>query len=58
MNVSGVLNPNPPFRFDLGSSAISRMAVGVTDQYSTREMLDEVLIKSKVFLKSMNANIS
>uniref|UniRef100_A0A672SF43 Aminopeptidase n=1 Tax=Sinocyclocheilus grahami TaxID=75366 RepID=A0A672SF43_SINGR len=38
----GVLNPNPPFRFDLGSSAISRMAVGVTDQYSTREMLDEV----------------
>ncbi|XDV54806.1 hypothetical protein PO909_023016 [Leuciscus waleckii] len=29
-------------KFDLGSSAISRMAVGVTDQYSTREMLDEV----------------
>uniref|UniRef100_A0A9J7YHC3 Aminopeptidase n=1 Tax=Cyprinus carpio carpio TaxID=630221 RepID=A0A9J7YHC3_CYPCA len=29
-------------KFDLGSSAISRMAVGVTDQYSTREMLHEV----------------
>uniref|UniRef100_A0A671MLJ2 Aminopeptidase n=1 Tax=Sinocyclocheilus anshuiensis TaxID=1608454 RepID=A0A671MLJ2_9TELE len=42
VNVNGVLNPNAPFRFDLGSSAISRMAVGVTDQYSTREMLDEV----------------
>ncbi|KAI7793569.1 putative endoplasmic reticulum aminopeptidase 1, partial [Triplophysa rosa] len=29
-------------KFDLGSSAISRMVVGVTDQYSTREMLEEV----------------
>ncbi|XP_056592948.1 endoplasmic reticulum aminopeptidase 1 [Triplophysa dalaica] len=29
-------------KFDLGSSAISRMVVGVTDQYSTREMLKEV----------------
>lgn len=29
-------------KFDLGSSAISRLTVGVTDQYSTREMLDEV----------------
>ncbi|TRY88142.1 hypothetical protein DNTS_029450 [Danionella cerebrum] len=29
-------------KFDLGSSAISRMVVGVTDQYSTREMLHEV----------------
>ncbi|XP_042562600.1 endoplasmic reticulum aminopeptidase 1-like [Clupea harengus] len=29
-------------KFDLGSSAISRLAVGVTDQYSTQEMLEEV----------------
>nr|XP_055063413.1 endoplasmic reticulum aminopeptidase 1 isoform X2 [Misgurnus anguillicaudatus] len=29
-------------KFDLGSSAISRMAVGVTNQYSTREMLEEI----------------
>ncbi|KAG5261751.1 hypothetical protein AALO_G00287940 [Alosa alosa] len=29
-------------KFDLGSSAISRMVVGVTDQYSTQEMLEEV----------------
>lgn len=26
----------------MGSSAISRMVVGVTDQYSTPEMLEEV----------------
>ncbi|XP_066507642.1 endoplasmic reticulum aminopeptidase 1 [Hoplias malabaricus] len=29
-------------KFDLGSSAISRMVVGVTNQYSTKEMLVEV----------------
>ncbi|XP_076842765.1 endoplasmic reticulum aminopeptidase 1 [Brachyhypopomus gauderio] len=29
-------------KFDLGSSSISRMVVGVTNQYSTREMLNEV----------------
>ncbi|KAF7701086.1 endoplasmic reticulum aminopeptidase 1 isoform X1 [Silurus meridionalis] len=29
-------------KFDLGSSSISRMVVGVTNQYSTKEMLDEV----------------
>ncbi|KAK3521833.1 hypothetical protein QTP70_018566 [Hemibagrus guttatus] len=29
-------------KFDLGSSSISRMVVGVTNQYSTKEMLEEV----------------
>ncbi|XP_074495247.1 endoplasmic reticulum aminopeptidase 1-like isoform X2 [Sebastes fasciatus] len=29
-------------KFHLGSTAISHMVTGVTDQYSTREMLDEV----------------
>uniref|UniRef100_A0AAY4ECQ9 Aminopeptidase n=1 Tax=Denticeps clupeoides TaxID=299321 RepID=A0AAY4ECQ9_9TELE len=29
-------------KFDLGSSSISRMVTGVTDQYSTHEMLKEV----------------
>uniref|UniRef100_UPI003AAC3524 endoplasmic reticulum aminopeptidase 1b n=1 Tax=Centroberyx gerrardi TaxID=166262 RepID=UPI003AAC3524 len=29
-------------KFDLGSSSIARMVTGVTNQYSTREMLDEV----------------
>ncbi|KAG9262956.1 endoplasmic reticulum aminopeptidase 1 [Astyanax mexicanus] len=29
-------------KFDLGSSAISRMVVGVTNQYSTQEKLEEV----------------
>ncbi|KAL2087680.1 hypothetical protein ACEWY4_016508 [Coilia grayii] len=29
-------------KFDLGSSSISRLVVGVTDQYSTTEMLEEV----------------
>lgn len=30
------------FRFDLGSHSIAHMVVGVTNQYSTREMLAEV----------------
>ncbi|XP_047448476.1 endoplasmic reticulum aminopeptidase 1b [Mugil cephalus] len=29
-------------KFDLGSSTISHMVTGVTNQYSTREMLDEI----------------
>lgn len=29
-------------KFDLGSSSVSRMVVGVTNQYSTTEMLEEV----------------
>ncbi|XP_041644089.1 endoplasmic reticulum aminopeptidase 1b [Cheilinus undulatus] len=29
-------------KFDLGSSTISHLVIGVTSQYSTREMLDEV----------------
>ncbi|XP_030624172.1 endoplasmic reticulum aminopeptidase 1 [Chanos chanos] len=29
-------------KFDLGSSALSRLIVGVTNQYSTQEMLEEV----------------
>lgn len=34
-------------RFDLGSNTISYMVNGVANQYSTREMLDEVRFQNK-----------
>ncbi|XP_072514582.1 endoplasmic reticulum aminopeptidase 1 [Salminus brasiliensis] len=40
-------------KFDLGSSSISRMVVGVTNQYSTREKLEEVLS----FFSSLEQNM-
>ncbi|XP_026799508.3 endoplasmic reticulum aminopeptidase 1 [Pangasianodon hypophthalmus] len=40
-------------KFDLGSSSVSRMVVGVTNQYSTKEMLEEV----RSFFGSLQADM-
>ncbi|XP_039615182.1 endoplasmic reticulum aminopeptidase 1b [Polypterus senegalus] len=39
-------------KFDLGSNSIAHMVTGVTNQYSTKEMLEEV----KLFFKSLGDN--
>lgn len=40
-------------RFDLGSNTISFMVNGVANQYSTREMLDEVSFQNKSQLQTL-----
>uniref|UniRef100_A0A4W4H0M7 Aminopeptidase n=1 Tax=Electrophorus electricus TaxID=8005 RepID=A0A4W4H0M7_ELEEL len=44
-------------KFDLGTSSISRMVVGVTNQYSTKEMLNEVRLFFSSLQDDMGARL-